>query len=200
MKQALNHFKKVDKKLFVAAKNIVLEPLKPRKPSDYFKSICREIIGQQLAGKVARVIFGRFTELFPNKKITAQRILGLPEQELRDVGMAWSKVRAIKDLAQKTEDKTLVFRKMESMSNEQVVEMLTKVKGIGPWTADMFLMFTLGREDVFSDKDLGLKKAIVKLYGLDEKVTDRELNEISKKWSPYRTYACLTLWKLKDGD
>ncbi|MDD5181641.1 MAG: DNA-3-methyladenine glycosylase 2 family protein [Candidatus Nanoarchaeia archaeon] len=200
MKRALNHFKKVDKKLFDAAKSIALEPLKPRKPRDYFKSICREIIGQQLAGKVARVIFERFTELFPGKKITAQRILEFPEQKLRDVGMAWSKVRAIKDLAQKTEDKTLQFRKMESMTNGQVVEMLTKVKGIGPWTADMFLMFTLGREDVFSDKDLGLRKAIIKLYGLDEKVTDKELNEISMKWSPYRTYACLTLWKLKDGD
>ena len=200
MKRALNHFKRVDKKLFDTAKNMDIETLKPRKPKDYFKSICREIIGQQLAGKVARVIFERFTELFPGKKITAQRILEFPEQKLRDVGMAWSKVRAIKDLAQKTEDKTLMFRKMESMTNEQVVEMLTKVKGIGPWTADMFLMFTLGREDIFSDKDLGLKKAIIKLYGLDEKVTDRELKEISRKWSPYRTYACLALWKLKDGD
>jgi len=187
--KVLNHFKKVDPILFSIAKKSEFQELKKRQLKDYFSSICREIIGQQLSGKVARIIFSRFQDLFTNKKVNAETTLKFSEEKLRNVGMAWSKARAIKDLAQKTTDGTVNFRKINKLSDDQVAEELMKVKGIGPWTAEMFLMFTLGREDVFSIKDLGLRKAIKNIYNSDK------IEMISSKWSPYRTYACFVLWK-----
>ena len=105
------------------------------------------------------------------------------------------KVKYIKDLAQKTLDKTLDLSKLTNMTDGDVLTELTKVKGIGPWTAEMFLMFTLGREDVFSHGDLGLKNAIKKLYGFKKDPSKKQVEKIVNKWSPYRTFACRILWK-----
>lgn len=189
----LGHFEKVDPVLFSASRSVKLEKLKPREPDEYFSAICREIISQQLSGKVANVLFERFSVLFPNKKITPQKILKIQDEKIRNVGMAWSKVRAIKDLALKATDGTLNLGTIDSLTDEKVTEELIKVKGIGPWTTEMFLIFTLGREDVFSSKDLSLRKAIAKLYNSDK------VEMISKKWAPYRTYACFILWASRDN-
>ncbi len=113
--------------------------------------------------------------------------------------MSWSKVRFVRDLADKVSAKFIQLPQLAQLSNEEVITELTKVKGIGPWTAEMFLMFTLGREDVFSFGDLGLAKAIQKLYNLKQKPTRKQLEKITKKWSPYRTHAALVLWKSLDG-
>jgi DNA-3-methyladenine glycosylase II len=198
-KEAAKHFQKTDKILYNLMQKVgPIESIKSRKSNVYFQSLCREIIGQQLNGKVARVIFERFTKIFPRQNITPSHVLKLPGAKIRAVGMAWSKVEAIKDLAKNTINGNLKLNELHNLDDAQVMNELIKVKGIGPWTAQMFLMFTLGREDVFSNKDLGLQKAIRKLYKVEP--TPEKLEMITKKWSPYRTYASLVLWKSQDKD
>lgn len=195
IRAALDHFHKKDKILFSIAKKVGIEPVKPRKASEYFYSLCYEIIGQQLAKSAAHTIFGRFESLFPNGKITPENTLKISEKAIRNAGASWSKARFVRDLAQKVSDGILDLKNISRLDDFQVVEKLMQVKGIGPWTAQMFLMFTLGRGDVFSHEDLGLRKAIIKLYSLSENAAKSEIEEITKKWSPYRTYACRILWK-----
>ena len=194
----LNHFQKTDPILFSIAKRVDIEQLESRETEDYFHSLCHEIIGQQLAKNAASAIFDRFRKLFASEKIAPEETIQLTEETIRNVGTSWSKTRSIKDLAQEVVDGTLNLKGLTRLSDSQVVRNLTKVKGIGPWTAQMFLMFTLGREDVFSYGDLGLKKAMVRLYSLNDNTTQDEIEEITKKWSPYCTYACQMLWKYSD--
>jgi len=198
IRAVLNHFQKTDPILFSIAKRVDIEQIKSRETEDYFHSLCHEIIGQQLAKNAACAIFDRFKKLFASERITPEETIKLTEETIRNVGASWSKARFIKDLAQEVVDGTLNLKDLRRLDDWQVVENLTKVKGIGPWTAQMFLMFTLGREDIFSHGDLGLKKAIIKLYSLNENTTQDEIEEITKKWSPYRTYACQMLWKYSD--
>lgn len=193
--KALAHFQSVDPALFSLSQKISIQYVPPRKPGEYFVSLCREIIGQQLSGKVADVIFVRFEKLFSGITVTPQAVLKLPEDTLRATGMSWSKVRFIRDLAQKVISKSVLLDALAQLPDDEVICELTKVKGIGPWTAEMFLMFTLGREDVFSFGDLGLTKAIQKLHNMKKKPTRTQLEKITKKWSPYRTHAALILWK-----
>ncbi len=198
IRAVLNHFQKTDPILFSIAKRVDIEQIESRETEDYFHSLCHQIIGQQLAKNAARAIFDRFEKLFGSERITPEETIKLTEETIRSVGASWSKARSIKDLAQEVVDGTLNLKDLRRLDDWQVVENLTKVKGIGPWTAQMFLMFTLGREDIFSHGDLGLKKAMLKLYSLDENTTQDEIEEITKKWSPYRTYACQMLWKYSD--
>lgn len=191
-KNALNHFKKVDPILYELA--LRTPPMEYRHINDLFVSLTREIIGQQLSGKVADVIFERFASLFPKKKVTPQHVIKIPDEELRKVGMSWSKVSFLKDLAQKVINGELDLKTIETLSDEEVILMLSKVKGIGPWTTEMFLMFALNRPDVFSTGDLGLQNAVIKLYGLKDKPSKEDLLEISSKWSPHRTIASRILW------
>lgn len=189
------HFQQVDSILYAVLEKIgTLEILTLRHTDDYLVALCDEIISQQLSIKVADVIFERFRKLFPGNKITARKILSLTDEQLRATGISYAKIRYIKDLADKVVKKELNFEQLHTMSNEGVIIELTKVKGIGNWTAEMFLMFTLGREDIFSHGDLGLKNAIKKLYKL-ENPTKEEIERITEKWSPYKTYACRILWK-----
>ena len=187
-----NHFKKVDAILYKAIKDLYL--LEKVSPKDYFAKLCGEIINQQLSDKASATIYKRFQKLFPDGKITPERTLNLTHQELRGTGTSNAKVKFIKSLAQKVVNKEAQLEKLDSMTDEEVIKELTKIKGIGPWTAEMFIMFSLGREDVFSHGDLGLNKAIKKLYGFKEEPTRKQIETITKKWSPYRTYACAILW------
>jgi len=198
IRAVLNHFQKTDPILFSIAKRVDIEQIKSRETEDYFYSLCHEIIGQQLAKNAAYAIFDRFKKLFASERITPEETIKLTEETIRNVGTSWSKARFIKNLAQEVVDGNLNLKDLTHLDDSQVVENLTKVKGIGPWTAQMFLMFTLGREDIFSHGDLGLKKAMVKLYSLNENAAQDEIEEITKKWSPYRTYACQMLWKYSD--
>lgn len=194
-KNALSHFRVVDPLLYSVVQTITLEENKTRSPNRYFVSLCSEIIGQQLSGKVADVLFDRFEKLFPKRKVTPQRVLAISEATLRGTGMSWSKARFIRDLAQKVLNKSVPLAQLAQLSDAEVIHELTRVKGIGPWTAEMFLMFTLGREDVFSYGDLGLRKAIKKLYGFKKDPTVKQMEKIANKWKPYRTYAARILWK-----
>ncbi len=200
-KKIVEHFKKVDPVLHAVIEKIgLLEKLEIRKPDFYFESLCGEIVSQQLSGKAADTIFGRFKNLFPKEKITPKNVLKIPDQKMRNAGMSWSKVKFIKDLAKKVLDKDLKLAKLDKLSEDEVIVELTKVKGIGPWTAEMFLMFTLQRENVFSHGDLGLRKAIKNLYKFKKEPTKKQIEKIVQKWHPYRTYASRILWKSLEID
>ncbi|OGD61277.1 hypothetical protein A3I57_02355 [Candidatus Beckwithbacteria bacterium RIFCSPLOWO2_02_FULL_47_23] len=192
-KKVKSHFKKVDPVIHRVMEDIDLDQWWNRPKRDYFIALCREIIGQQLSGKVANVIFTRFEGLFPKRQITPERILTLTDQQIRDIGTSWAKVKYLKDLAKQVKAKTVKLEQLDQLADEEVIKTLTKIKGVGPWTAEMFLIFTLKREDVFSFGDLGLNKAIKKLYG------KRKLEPITKRWSPYKSFGCLALWHSLDN-
>ncbi len=188
----LNHFRKNDPVMFGMAKEIGIIPVKQRK--NHFNDLCYAIIGQQLSGAVAKTIFSRFEQLFPNGKITPQAAAKLRERQKRKIGASWAKASYIVDLGKKVSGGELDLKSVSKVSDAEAIEKLTAVKGIGPWTAEMFLMFTMGREDIFSHGDLGLRKAITKQYKL-RKADKEKIEKIAAKWSPYRTYACRLLWK-----
>jgi DNA-3-methyladenine glycosylase II len=193
------HFHEVDPILHEVMKDMKHEELLIReKRSDYFSQLCREIIAQQLATRAAAAISTRFSALFPRGEVTPETLASLPTQMLRDVGLSWAKAGYLKDLSEKTLKKEVQFGALHTMSDELVIAELTKVKGIGRWTAEMFLIFTLGREDIFSHGDLGLRRALQKLYKLRKHPTKRRANTIVRAWAPYRSYGSLALWRVVD--
>lgn len=194
--KAVNHFKKVDPILYELAKSI--DPFVLEKSQNHFIRLVRSIVGQQLSVKAASTIWGRFEKLF-KKEITAEAILKLKDDEIRAVGISYPKIKYIKDLSEKVKTEKLLLHTFEDADEEIIITNLTQVKGIGTWSAEMFLMFALARPDVFSVKDQGLRNAMKKLYGLKDP-TDDKLLKISKKWSPYRTYACRILWESLDNE
>ncbi len=199
VKKIKTHFKKVDPVIHKVIVGMELDPLQQsERPAGYFKKLCREIIAQQLASKAAHAIISRFYDLFERKHVTPDKVLAFSEQELRNVGMSWAKARYTRDLAQKVKDKEVGLNNLHNLDDKLVVEELIKVKGIGNWTAEMFLIFTLGREDVFSHGDLGLRKALQNLYGFKDKPNEKQINKIVDKWSPYKSYGCLALWRSVD--
>lgn len=192
----LSHFEKNDPKLHaVMTKVKTIRLLKRSSQNSYFPNLCREIVGQQLAGAAAEKIFARFEALFPKKKITPEEVLKTTDEKIRGVGLSRSKTQYIKNIARAVIEKKLRLHLLHKLSEDEVHKELTQVKGVGPWTAEMFLMFTLGREDVFSHGDYGLKKAIMKLYGFKKEPTRKQVEKLMKRWAPYRTYASLALWQ-----
>lgn len=192
-----NHFKKVDPILYSSIKELYL--LEKVTPDKHFEKLCGEIINQQLSDKASATIFSKFKKLYPQGKITPEYTLKLEHGQIRKAGTSNSKARFIKGLAQKVVDEELKFEKLESMTDEEVMRELTQIKGIGPWTAEMFMMFSLARSNLFSYGDLGLKKAIKKLYKFKTNPTQKQMEKIVSKWSPYKTYACIILWQVLDG-
>ncbi|OGY11260.1 MAG: hypothetical protein A3H88_00975 [Candidatus Blackburnbacteria bacterium RIFCSPLOWO2_02_FULL_44_9] len=197
-RKVLKHFKKTDPVLYTAAVKAALGERTPRSSKFYFEDLVESIVSQQLSGKAASTIYERFKKLLPKGKITAESILKVKGEDIRTCGVSNAKVSYIKDLAQKIKSKEVHLEKLAQMKDGEIIEELTKVKGIGRWTAEMFLMFTLNRPDVFSHGDLGLNSAIKRLYKL-ENPTKEEIAAITIKWSPYRTFASRVLWKSLDA-
>ena len=167
--------------------------ISPKLHNDYFQGLVGDIIGQQLSGRVADVIEGRLKAKIKGT-LTPEKILKLDENELRNCGMAWSKVRGIKDLSLKIMNNELRITDLDTLSDEEVRKQLIQVKGIGPWTADMFLMFKLGRPDIFPVEDLGIKNGFEKVTGKKfDKLKSAKFAE--KFWAPYRTVASWYLWR-----
>jgi DNA-3-methyladenine glycosylase II len=166
--------------------------LKPQK--DYFFVLCDSIISQQLSVKASATIVKRLQTLLQGD-ISPQALLVVPREALREIGCSHAKALYLKDLAAKVESGVVDLKRLPKQSDEEVVATLVQVKGIGQWTAEMFLMFALGRIDIFSGLDLGLKNAMIRLYDLDEKVKAKELITFAERWKPYRTVACWYLWR-----
>lgn len=194
------HFEERDPLLFPVLSAMPLERLTAEKDASlYFGKLCREIISQQLGSKAAAAIVARFTALFDGAGPTPIGVGRYTEQELRAVGMSWAKARYVRDLADKAASGAMHLPGMMVIDDESAIAELTKIKGIGRWTAEMFLIFTLGREDVFSFGDLGLKKGMAMIYGKRKAGTERQIARITSRWVPYRSYGSLAVWHVADG-
>lgn len=164
--------------------------------------LCYSIMSQQLSTKVAKVIRQRFLGLYGGKEPTPQQIVDTPFSALRNIGMSNAKVSYVQNVAKFEIEKGMDHKKLAKLNNEEVIEYLTQIKGVGRWTTEMLLMFALCREDVFALDDLGLQNAIIGLYELKhrkKKTLQASLLKISGQWAPYRTYACMYLWRWKDN-
>lgn len=164
--------------------------------------LCASIMGQQLSVKVADVIYQRFLDLYGGKEPSPQEILDTSSEKLRAIGLSNAKVSYVKNVAAFAVESGMDYKLLQKMDNEEIINYLTQIKGVGRWTVEMLLMFALGREDVFAIDDLGIQNAMIKLYKLDrhdKKKFKEDLLRISAKWSPYRTYACRHLWAWKDN-
>lgn len=194
----VKHLRAVDPILGKVMARIKLEEVRPR--LNPFQSLVEEIISQQLSGRVADVITARFVALFKSVKFPKpQDILSRSDDELRTAGLSYQKISYIKNISLAVKKGGLDFKKLRTHSDEEAIAVLTEIKGVGRWTAEMFLMFTLGREDIFSHGDLGLKNAIQRLYGFRKHPSKKTAERISKKWSPHRTLACRYLWASLDN-
>ena len=179
-----------------------LPPMTLKKSKPIYLELVFSIISQQLSTKVAQVIQGRFLDLFDTRKPGCDEILSVPFEQLRAVGLSNAKTVYVREVCQffiqhKLEDKAL-----QRLADEELIALLTQIKGVGRWTSEMILMFSMAREDVFAADDLGIQQAMARLYQLDatdKKQFREQMLKISAKWSPYRTYACRYLWAWKDG-
>lgn len=188
------HLKKSDPILKMVIEGIKLKQLASDR-GNYFEALVEAIVSQQLSVKAADTIFQRFAALTPGKKFpTPQQVLKLPAAKMRRAGLSKMKVSFIKDLAKKVLDKTVNLKEIDSWTDEEVMEHLVKVKGIGPWTAEMFLIFSLGRDDVFSYGDLGLRNAIRNIYRLKKHPTLAQAKKITDAWRPHRSLGSRYLW------
>jgi DNA-3-methyladenine glycosylase II len=161
---------------------------------DPFGALMKAIVSQQLSTKAADTIFKRLIALFDGVP-TPSALAALTDAQLRSVGLSGQKLRYMRDLAGKVQDGSLPLSALEAMTDEEVVVALTQVKGIGRWTAEMFLMFRLHRPDVLPVDDLGIVKAVQKAYGLRKAPSADRLNKIGEVWRPYRSVACWYLWR-----
>lgn len=193
-----HHFAKHDPKILAVLKTVDLnEWFEDHPREDHFYNLARNIIYQQLAGKAASTIFGRFEKLVGGK-VMPEQIVKFEDQSFRTVGLSWAKAKYVKDLAAKTISGEIVLTNLEKLSDETVITELTKVKGIGRWTAEMFLLFTLHRENIFSHGDLGLKNGFSKLYGIVNP-SQLQIEEVVSRWSPYKSYGTISLWHYLDN-
>ena len=178
------------------------EPYVLVKYSDAYLHLCNSIMSQQLSTKVAQVFHRRFLNLYGGKNPTAKQIAATPFETLRGIGLSNAKANYVLNVSRFFIDEKITDKSLHAMNNEEVIKYLTQIKGVGQWTVEMILMFTLGREDVFAVDDLGIQQAICKLYKIDaadKKAMKEKMLKVSKKWSPYRTYACRYLWGWKDA-
>ena len=168
------------------------------KKNDYFQSLVRSIVFQQLSGKVADIIYQRLVILVPKNRINPKSILMVSDNDMRGVGLSLRKVSYIKNLAVYFNTNVFSSKEVQKMSNEAISSELIQIKGIGQWTVDMFLMFTLNRPDIMPYSDLGIQKAMRIVFNLNRLPTKSEMESLSARWKPYRTIACWYLWKIVD--
>lgn len=170
------------------------------RPKDAYGALLRSIVGQQLSTKAARSIYGRLTELFGGHTPAPRELRDADPETIRAAGLSRPKVSYLRDLAERVEDRELQLDRLAELSDEEVSAQLTAVKGLGQWTADMFLIFHLGRPDVLPVGDLGIRRAAQIAYGLAEPPDARELERIAEPWRPRRSLACLYLWRSLDAE
>ncbi len=179
-------------------------PCRIRPRRDHFVLLCRAIYSQQISSKVAQVLFARFCGKFPRRRPTPQRVVELltngHAEDLKSCGLSRQKKAYLIDLAQHFLDGRIPNRRLSRMSDEQIIEALTAVKGIGQWTAEMFLMFVLNRPDVLPVDDLGLQTAVKRAYGMAHRPKAAELREFGEKWKPWRTVASWYLWRAAEAE
>lgn len=178
------------------------EPLTINRRKDVPFYLMASIMSQQLSTKVADTIRKRFLALYGGRIPGPEAVLGTSFDTLRSIGLSKAKAGYVHNVARFAAEQGMDHRRLSKMDNEEIIAYLTQIKGVGRWTAEMLLMFCLGREDVFAIDDWGIQNAMIRLYKLDradKKAFREQLLRISGKWSPYRTYACMHLWRWKDN-
>ena len=170
------------------------------RPNDHYGALVRSIVGQQLSTKAARAIYGRLTDRFGGRPPTPAEVLADDPEALRAAaGLSRAKVSFLRSLAEHVLNGSLELERLDELSDEQVTAELVAVRGLGPWSADMFSMFHLGRPDVLPVGDLGIRKAIMTLYGLESLPDAPTMVALAEPWRPHRTLACRFLWRSLDG-
>lgn len=167
----------------------------PRTSEDYFMDLAETVVNQQLSEKAGNTIWKRFQALFDRKPVSPGSVTRQSVARLRSSGISQAKAEYIRNIANAFLNDMIIPEKLKLMSDEAVINALIKIKGIGRWTAEMFLIFSLGREDVFSYGDAGLLRAINKLYFKSREANHKQLEKLVWIWKPYRSYACLLLWR-----
>ena len=166
---------------------------------DYFQSLFRSIVFQQLSGEAAQTIFKRLIKLIPEKSnLCPNEVLKLDKDDMRKAGLSFQKINYVRNLADYFENNSLKKKDFEIMTNEEISRELIQIKGIGQWTVDMFLIFTLNRADILPYGDLGIQKGIMKILNTEILPSKKEMENCSKKWKPFRTIACWYLWRIAD--
>lgn len=196
---AIIHLSK-DKKLKVLVDS--QPPFSLKKGNKIYLRLCSSILSQQLSTHVAKVLYDRFIELYDGKEPTAKQILNTEIATFRSIGFSNAKAGYVHNVCRFFIENKITDTALHEMNNEAIVDLLTQIKGVGKWTVEMVLMFSLGREDVFAFDDLGLRQGVIKLYHLketDKKLLRKKMELITKRWSPYRTYASRYLWNWKDN-
>jgi DNA-3-methyladenine glycosylase II len=178
---------------------VVRRELRSERRGDAYGALLRSIVGQQLSTKAASTIYGRMMELFDGHAPTPEQLLAADPDAIRAAGLSRPKINYLRDLAQHVRDGELELDRLDELPDEEVIEQLTAVKGIGEWSAHMFLMFHLGRPDVLPVGDQGIRNAIKKEYRLRKIPDAKRMEKIAKPWRPYRTLACLYLWSSLDN-
>ena len=166
---------------------------------NYFQSLLRSIVFQQLSGKAAQAIYERFVNLIPKtSNLCPNEVLKLDKDEMRKAGLSFQKIDYVRNLADYFKNNSFQKKDVERMSDQEISKELIQIKGIGQWTVDMFLMFTLNRADILPCKDLGIQKGIMKILNMKNLPSKKAMENCSRKWRPYRTIACWYLWRLVD--
>jgi len=202
--EGLTHLRKADGVLAALIDEFgspdgVLRRRGPR-PTDAYGALLRSIVGQQLSTKAARTIYERLTQLYEGRTPTPAELIATDPDALRGVGLSRAKAAYLRDLAEHVEDGELDLDRIAELPDEEVSAQLTAVKGLGQWTADMFLIFHLGRPDVLPVGDLGVRRAVQNAYELGELPDAAELARIAEPWRPHRSLACLYLWRSLDNE
>jgi DNA-3-methyladenine glycosylase II len=197
MRKAIVHLKKSDPVMRGIIERVGAYKIEHREPS--FETLVRSIVYQQLSGRVASVILGRLVAMLPDGKVTPDAILKLTPARMRKAGLSKQKTAYIRDLARKTNKGHIKFETLEDLSDLEVIEHLTQVKGIGVWTAHMFLIFALRRPDILATGDLGVRVAIRKAYQLEELPLPKQVEELAVAWRPYSSVAVWYLWRSLEG-
>jgi DNA-3-methyladenine glycosylase II len=182
-----------------------LGPLDPEarrrgRPTDAYGALLRSIVGQQLSTKAARSIYERVTALFDGRTPTPEQLLAADPEVVRGAGLSRPKVRYMRDLAEHVLSGQLELDRLDELSDERITAELTAVKGVGQWTADMLLIFHLGRPDILPVGDLGVRRAVERAYGLPEIPSPEEVERLGERWRPHRSLASLYLWRSLDNE
>ena len=198
IKKSVKYLRQSDPELIPLLDAFKIQDLQPE--TDYFKSLTRSIVYQQLSGKVSKTILDRFILLYKDKSYpTPVDVINIDHEKLRSVGLSNSKAQYIKNIAHAFLDNPDTYDSLEKMDDQDIIDTLKTIKGVGPWTAQMFLMFTLNRPDVFPVTDLGVQKGFQHYYKLSEVPTTGQMLKKSEQWSPYRTVVSLYFWRLLEG-
>lgn len=201
-REAYAHLKKADAVLHAAALpfrgTYAMRPDPKKRNDQLFAALASSVVGQQLSTRAADTIWER-VKAASGGKVTAETIAALPAARLRKAGLSAAKVKTLKELSKAVRKDGLNLLALRKVPYEEAAARLTSIWGIGPWTVEMFLIFSLGNRDIFSPGDLALARAVEKLYGLPKNAPRAELIRIAERWSPHRSFACLILWKLYEG-